>query len=81
MSGKNGGKKSKEQSKDQLRTVFDINIKVFSNGKISINAPKDLAVFHEIITQAERIMIETYGPKKTEGKIVELHPKIELVRK
>lgn len=81
MNGEKVEQKYKGQKKKQPWTVFDINIKVFSDGKISIDAPKDLTVFHEIITQAERIMIENYGPKKRERKLIKLNPKIELVRK
>lgn len=73
--------KRNKQKKDKPWVVFDVNIKVFNDGQISIDAPTDLVIFREIITQAERIMTERYGPKKTDGKVVQLNPKIQIARR
>jgi len=73
-------KKAKAKPKEEIRErAVDIHIEVFKDGSIEINAPPDVRLFHEVITQAERIMNENYGPKKEEKKIVEL-PRIVLAK-
>jgi len=65
------GKKAKEQRKE-LKVMIDIRIQVLDTGEIKIDAPTNLDLFHEVITQAERIMRENYEDKK---KVVELQKK------
>jgi len=65
------GKKAKKIRKEP-KVMVDIRIQVLDTGEIKIEAPADLDLFHEVITQAERVMKETY---KGRNKVVELQKK------
>jgi len=65
------GKKAKKIRKEP-KVMIDIRIQVLDTGEIKIEAPADLDLFHEVITQAERVMKETY---KGRNKVVELQKK------
>jgi len=69
--GKMGGKKAKKERKEP-KVMIDIRIQVLDTGEIKIDAPPNLDIFHEVITQAERIMKENYAQKQ---KVVELQKK------
>ena len=71
------GKKAKEKRKEP-KVMIDIGIQVLDTGEIKIDAPSDLDLFHEVITQAERVMRENYAEKKkvialNERKLVLAH--------
>ena len=63
------GKKVK-QLKKQPKVVIDIKIQVLNTGEILIESPPDPDLFHEVCTQAERIMKANYKKKENLALLV-----------
>ena len=64
-------KKAKKIRKEP-KVMIDIRIQVLDTGEIKIEAPTNLDLFHQVITQSERIMRENYAEKQ---KVIALQKK------